>query len=252
MRLSGLDKTMRLRIVLVLAVAVVAAAKLHEYRDDLIVLYHQRVTDPRTIREYFEGHSIRKLQLGAGENYVGGWLNTDIEPKANGVYLDATSDYPFPSGSVHYIFAEHLIEHLPWEGGLKMLKECHRVLGPGGKIRVVTPNLAKLFYLLNNGTDVEARKFIEANRRLFGWPDTPVMPAYVLNKAMREWGHQFIYDPATLRKTFELAGFTEIKERRIGEKTDPIFEGVELRTRSLGEDVWLTNSWGAMAFEAVR
>jgi predicted SAM-dependent methyltransferase len=230
MRLPGLDKAMRFRIFLVLAIAVVAAAKLREYRDDLTVLYHHWVTDPRTIREYFEAHSIRKLQLGAGENYVDGWLNTDIEPKANGVYLDATSDYPFPSGSFHYVFAEHLIEHLQWEGGLKMLKECHRVLGPGGKIRIVTPNLANLF----------------------GWPDTPVMPAYVLNKAMREWGHQFIYDPATLRKTLELAGFTEIKERYIGEKTDPVFEGVELRTRSLGEDVWLTNSWGAMAFEAVR
>jgi predicted SAM-dependent methyltransferase len=192
------------------------------------------------------------LQLGSGDNYVDGWLNTDIEPKANGVYLDATSDYPFPSGSFHYVFAEHLIEHLSWEGGLKMLKESHRVLAPGGKIRIVTPDLAKLLYLMNDGTDVEVKKFIEAAQRLNDWPDTPVMPAYILNKVMREWGHQFIYDPATLRKTLELAGFTEIKERRIGEKTDPIFEKVEFRTRLPLEDVWLTNSWGAMAFEAVR
>jgi len=252
MRLPRVGKTMHFRIFLVLAIVVVAAAKIHERRDDLNVLYHQEITDPRTIREYLEVHSIRKLQLGAGGNYVDGWLNSDIEPNANEVYLDATSDYPFRSGSFHYVFAEHLIEHLPWEGGLKMLKESHRVLAPGGKIRIVTPNLAKLFDLLNDGTNVEARKFIEANRRLFGWPDTPVMPAYVFNKTMREWGHQFIYNPATLRKTFELAGFTEIKEHRIGEKTDPIFEEVEFRTRSLGEDVWLTNSWGAMAFEAVR
>jgi len=252
MRLPRLGKTMHFRIFLVLAIVVVAAAKIHERRDDLNVLYHQEITDPRTIREYLEVHSMRKLQLGAGGNYVDGWLNSDIEPNANEVYLDATSDYPFRSGSFHYVFAEHLIEHLPWEGGLKMLKESHRVLAPGGKIRIVTPNLAKLFDLLNDGTNVEARKFIEANRRLFGWPDTPVMPAYVFNKTMREWGHQFIYNPATLRKTFELAGFTEIKEHRIGEKTDPIFEEVEFRTRSLGEDVWLTNSWGAMAFEAVR
>jgi predicted SAM-dependent methyltransferase len=202
--------------------------------------------------KYFETHSIRKLQLGAGGHSVDGWLNTDIEPKANELYLDATSDYPFPSGSFHYVFAEHLIEHLPWEGGLKMLKECHRVLAPGGKIRIVTPNLAKTFQLINVSTDVEVRKVINASRRLYDWPETPVMPAYVFNKTMREWGHQFIYDPATLRKTFELAGFTEIKERRIGEKTDPIFEGVEFRTRSLGEDIWLTNSWGALAFEAVR
>jgi len=218
MRLSGLDKTTRFRIFLVLAVAAVAAAKFHEYRHDLIVLYHQRFTEPRTIREYFETHSIRKLQLGAGGHSVDGWLNTDIEPKANEVYLDATSDYPFPSGSFHYVFAEHLIEHLPWEGGLKMLKECHRVLAPGGKIRIVTPNLAKTFQLINVSTDVEVRKVIKASRRLYDWPETPVMPAYVFNKTMREWGHQFIYDPATLRKTFELAGFTEIKERRIGSR----------------------------------
>ena len=234
------------------AIAVIAAAKLHERRGDLSLLYHRKFRDPGTIRAYFDTHSVRKLQLGAGGNQVDGWLNTDIEPKANQVYLDATSDYPFPSGSFHYVFAEHLIEHLPWEGGLKMLKECRRVLAPGGKIRIVTPNLAKSFKLLNHGTDSEVRKVIEASRRLFGWPDTPVMPAYVFNKSMREWGHQFIYDPDTLRKTFELAGFTEIKERRIGEKTDPIFEGVEFRTRSRGEDIWLTNSWGAMAFEAVR
>jgi predicted SAM-dependent methyltransferase len=252
MRLSELDKTTRFRIFLILAIAVVAAAKLHERRNDLTILYHQRFTDPRTIREYFETHSIRKLQLGAGGHTVAGWLNTDIEPKANEVYLDATSDYPFPSGSFHYVFAEHLIEHLPWEGGLKMLKECHRVLAPGGKIRIVTPNLVKSFQLINDSAGVEVRKVTEASRRLFDWPDTPVMAAYVFNKTMREWGHQFIYDPATLRKTFELAGFTEIKERRMGEKTDPIFEGVEFRTRSLGEDMWLTNSWGALAFEAVR
>jgi len=252
MRLAKLDKTIRFRIFVVLAIAIVAAAKLHEHRDDLMVLYHQKFTDPRAIREYFEAHSIRKLQIGAGGNSVDGWLNTDIEPKATEVYLDAASDYPFPGGSVHYIFAEHLIEHLPWEGGLKMLKECHRVLAPGGKVRIVTPNLTKLFHLLNGGSNVEARKVIEATRRLFGWPDTPVMPAYVFNKSVREWGHQFIYDPATLRKTFELAGFSEIKERSMEEKTDPVFAEVEFRTRSLGEDVWLTNSWGAMVFEAVR
>ena len=66
MKLPGFDKTMRFRIFLVLAITVVAAAKFHERRDDLIVLYRQRFTDPKTIREYFETHSIRKLQLGFG------------------------------------------------------------------------------------------------------------------------------------------------------------------------------------------
>src|SRR4030095_11960557 len=198
-----MNRATAFRIFLILAIAALAAEKIYEARGNLTLIYHQKMRDPKTIREYFAAHSVRKLQLGAGENYVDGWLNTDIEPKASGAYLDATSTYPFPSGSFHYVFAEHLIEHLPWEDGLKMLKECHRVLAPGGKIRIVTPNLSKLIYLLNDGTDVESREFVEASRRLFGWPDTPVMPAYILNKVMHEWGHQFVYDPVTLGKTFE-------------------------------------------------
>jgi predicted SAM-dependent methyltransferase len=243
---------MGIRILLIFAIAAVLAVKFNQSGGDLLLLYHQRIKDPTTIREYFDAYSVRKLQLGAGGNYIDGWLNTDIEPKPTGVYLDAASDYPFASGSFHYVFAEHLIEHLPWEGGLKMLKECHRVLAPGGKIRIVTPNLARYASLINDNIDLEAQKFVDASRRVFAWPETPVMPAYVFNKAVREWGHQFIYDPATLKKTLELAGFKQIKEYRVGEKTDPVFEEVEYRTRALGADVWLANSWGSMAFEAVR
>ena len=239
-------------VLLIAATAVYVRARVRTVGDDLSVLYHQKVTDPKLIREYWAAHPVKRLQLGAGGNYVDGWLNTDIEPRGDGVYLDATSDFPFPDGSFHFVFAEHLIEHLPWEGGLKMLQESHRVLAPGGRIRIVTPNLEKFIYLLNHGSDDESRRFMDAGRRLNGWPDVPVMPAYIFNKVAREWGHQFFYDPATLRKTFELAGFKEIVERRIGEATDPTFEAVELRTRAADEDMRFTNQWGAMAFEAVR
>jgi len=30
--------------------------------------YRRRITDPRIIRDYFESHSVRKLQLGAGSH----------------------------------------------------------------------------------------------------------------------------------------------------------------------------------------
>ncbi len=256
-----MNKQKLFRVFLIVVVAAVAAMKFQEFGGDLTVtnyfnmaesMYRTHIADPRTIREYFRTQTVRKLQLGAGGNNATGWLNTDIEPHGSEIYLDATSRYPFADGSFQYIFAEHLIEHLPWEGGLAMLKECHRVLAPGGKIRIVTPNLAKLFYLLNASSDIEAQKFIEAERRLFGWADTPVMPVYVINKNVREWGHQFIYDPTSLRRTLEIAGFSEIKEHHTDDKTDPIFGEVEFRTRALGYDVWFTNRWGSMAFEAVR
>ena len=71
------------------------------------------------------------------------------------------------------------------------------------------------------------------------------------NRQVREWG-QFLYDPATLRKSLELAGFKKITERRVDEKTDPVFAEAEIRTRDEGSDLWLINRWESMAFEAVR
>ena len=214
--------------------------------------YRDRIRDPRTIREYLQSQSVRKLQLGAGGNDPQGWLNTDIEPTRNEVYLDATKRFPFPDSSFHYVFSEHVIEHVSWEAGVAMLKECYRVLAPGGKVRVVTPNLAKFIQLLTASADVDAQQFIAAKLRLHGWPESPVNGAYIFNRQVRDWGHQFLYDSATLRKSFELAGFKQIAEYRVEVKTDPVFREAEMRIRNEGTDLWVVNRWEAIAFEAVR
>jgi len=67
-----------------------------------------------------------------------------------------------------------------------------------------------------------------------------------------QWGHRFLYDPATLRKSLELAGFKQISEYRIDDKTDPVFQEVESRTRYKGSDRWVVSNWESMVFEAVR
>src|SRR5262245_54829463 len=142
--------------------------------------YRRWIRDPRVIRDYLESHSVRKLQLGAGGNDPTGWLNTDIVPIRDEVYLDATQRYPFSDGSFQYVFSEHMIQSVPWEGGVAMLKECYRVLAPGGKLRVVTPNLAKFVQLLAGNPDAEAQRFIATRLRLSGWPESPVTGAYIL------------------------------------------------------------------------
>jgi predicted SAM-dependent methyltransferase len=245
---SSDPKANRFRLVLLFIVAILALLVAQsEVRE-----YWGRINDARSIRHYLESYSVRKLQIGAGGNDPAGWLNADIEPTSQEIYLDATVRYPFPDGSFHYVFSEHMIEHVPWEGGVAMLKECYRVLAPGGKVRIVTPNLTKFIQLLTDRADSEAQRFIEAKLELHGWPVTPVPGAYIFNRQVREWGHQFLYDPATLRRSFELAGFKQITEYRVGEKTDPVFQEVEKRTRNQGSALWVVNNWEAMAFEAVR
>jgi len=240
------------RLLLLAMVACVGILAIAQNMQIAFVAYRTRIKDPGVIRAYLNANPVRKLQLGAGGFHPAGWLNTDIEPSNNEVYLDATGRYPFHDGSFQYIFAEHVIEHVPWEGGLAMLQECYRVLATGGKIRIVTPNLTKFIQLLTDRPDDAQRRFIAAKLRFHEWPVTPVSGPYIFNEEMRDWGHRFLYDSATLRKTFKLAGFNKVTEYTVDEKTDPVFVEAEWRNRYPGSNVFLVNNWEAMVFEAVR
>ena len=231
--------------------ACIALLAISDVRNIANNSYRRAIRDPGVIRAYLDSNSIRKLHLGAGGNDPTGWLNTDLFPTRDEVYLNAAEPYPFRDGIFQYIFSEHMIQAIPWEGGVAMLKECYRVLAPGGKLRVVTPNLAKFFHLLTGNPDADAKQFMEAKIRYHGWPERHVTGAYIVNRQVRDWG-PFLYDPATLRKSFERAGFKQITEYRVDEKTDPVFREVEIRTRDEGSDLWLINRWESMAFEAVR
>jgi len=56
--------------------------------------------------------------------------------------LDAGGGLPFRSGALAGILAGEIIEHL--FDPERLLRECHRVLRPGGMLVVTTPNLAGL------------------------------------------------------------------------------------------------------------
>jgi SAM-dependent methyltransferase len=106
-----------------------------------------------------------KLHLGCGAQTPEGWVNVDyfigarlarvpllgwIVRKAgvfglrwpSDVFLhDLRRPFPWRSASAHAIYASHLLEHLTREEGARFLRECHRVLEPGGILRVVVPDL---------------------------------------------------------------------------------------------------------------
>jgi predicted SAM-dependent methyltransferase len=160
------------------------------------------------IADYVREHEIRKVQLGAGGSRLAGWLNTDIEPGGDGLaYLDATKRFPFDDGSVHYIFSEHLIEHLTYDEGKAMIAEAFRVLAPGGRMRVSTPDLRQFIALLDDNPSDEARAYIEGKLQWHEWPNEPNAAAIILNLQMSSWGHKFIYDFETLAGAMVRAGF---------------------------------------------
>lgn len=210
--------------------------------------YHRKMAS-RIIDDYLKGHAVRKLQIGAGPSNLSGWLNTDIEPTDGQAYLDATGVFPLPDGSMDYVFAEQLIEHLTYEQGLVMLKECLRVLKSGGRIRIATPNLNSFIDLFGPSRPAQMEAYVPRELQFHAWPRTADNECYILNQQMRQWGHQFVYSPKMLQAHFQAAGFHDITTQRPGESVDPNLTGIDLR--AYGE-VRFLNEYDVMVFEAAR
>jgi len=160
------------------------------------------------IAEYLRAHEVRKVQLGAGGSRLKGWLNTDIEPGGDGLaYLDATKPFPFEDGAIHYIFSEHVIEHLTYDEGKILIAEAYRVLAPGGKMRISTPDLMQFIALFDENLSEPARDYLQGKLKWHEWPQEPNAAAIILNLQMSSWGHKFMYDFATLSGALTRAGF---------------------------------------------
>jgi predicted SAM-dependent methyltransferase len=156
--------------------------------------------------------------------------------------------FPLPDASFDFVFSEHMIEHLTYAEGQAGLRECFRVLRPGGSIRIATPSLQRLAALYGaEPTDVQRRYVDWAVETLE--PEVDVrFPGVVVNNFFRSWGHRFIYDPETLRHALTTAGFVDVEERSVGESSRPELTGLE---RHLAEHPEL-NQYETFVLEARR
>ena len=216
----------------------------------VILLFFKHLIRPIAIRKYFADHEVRKLQIGAGENLLNGWLNTEFyEPAGDRIFLDAASPFPFPEKSFDYVFSEHVIEHLSREQGLDMLAECFRILKAEGKVRITTPDLRKLmsFYLAET-TDA-GKKYIDWFIEYFNLPRTSNPQCVIINYYMRAWGHQFLYDRKMLQVAMEKVGFVDVREAIPGQSSDRHLQNLEYHWTISG----LENShFDTMVLEARR
>jgi predicted SAM-dependent methyltransferase len=181
------------------------------------------------VRAYLEAHPVRRLHLGAGRNILPGWLNTDVyDDRGDGeiVYLDARKRFPLPAASFDLVYTEHMIEHIPYRDAQACLRECLRVLRPGGCVRVATPSVERLLELYGEQTDLH-RRYVRWSLETFVEDADALLPGFVLNNFFRNWGHEFVYDRDTLRHALETAGFTDVREWNVGESDNPELVGLE-------------------------
>lgn len=85
---------------------------------------------------------MRLVNIGCGAVFHPAWINLDSSPVTKEVQAhDARRRLPFADASVDVVYHAHLLEHLETNDARKFIGECHRILRPGGTLRVVVPDL---------------------------------------------------------------------------------------------------------------
>ncbi|MEM9927284.1 MAG: methyltransferase domain-containing protein [Cyanobacteria bacterium P01_D01_bin.50] len=212
-----------------------ASAKFNNFRKKASSLKRDLArTDQNIIKNYFLNNQIRKLHIGCGNHRLKGWLNADLSSNSAKILrIDATKTFPFDSTQFDYIFSEHMIEHITYSGGEIMLSECFRVLKPGGKLRISTPDFLFLINLYQDNkskiqTDFikhSSDKWIENSPLYKNAPD--FREIFVINNYMRSWGHEFIYDEKVLHYLLEKIGFIKVSRVNVSESQDEALQKLE-------------------------
>lgn len=190
----------------------------------------------RSISSYARNHQVRKLQLGCGPYTLEGWLNSSLYGAKDVVPIDVKKPLPIKSSTFHYVFFEHLIEHLRFSQGQDLVKECFRILKPGGKARIATPDIEFLIELYQPGKSPLQERYLRWATDVFLKDAGTCLDTAVINNFVRDWGHQFIYDYKTLKCALRGVGFVNIEKVSPGESSDPNLRNVESHWKALGKE----------------
>jgi SAM-dependent methyltransferase len=88
---------------------------------------------------------MRYLNLGCGDRFHPNWENGDLYPNDPGVrFVDLLKKIPYGDETFDVVYHSHVLEHFARKAAFFFLTECHRVLKPGGVVRVVVPDLERI------------------------------------------------------------------------------------------------------------
>jgi predicted SAM-dependent methyltransferase len=179
----------------------------------------------RDARRLERGGDPLRLNLASGHHPKPGWINVDLFAPAADLRLDLREPLPFSDNAVAYIYAEHFFEHLEYPNvftslgwdletpespseALGFLRECRRVLMPGGVLDVVVPDAEGMI-----GEYVGRHQVEFPMHPWWGpkWCDTPMHCVNYLFRQGRE--HKYAYDEETLVRVLESTGFVQVTRR---------------------------------------
>lgn len=157
-----------------------------------------------------------KIDIGCGHNVTPGYVGCDARKTGctQHVFDFGQVRWPFKDGSVAEIIMQHSIEHISYRRLPHVLGEARRVLAPGGKLIIRTPDLAFIVeYYLKGKTTPEFppdQRFIAQH---FGENESDLSPGWwavlKLFSGQDYPGneHRFCFDFPTLKNVLAAQGF---------------------------------------------
>ncbi len=199
-----------------------------------------------------------RLNIGCGSNAVPGWVNCDASfrllrfrlgrllrlPRYRRfaglacVGLDARKPLPFAPASANAIYEQHMLYAFDASETLRFFQECHRVLAPGGVLRVNEDDLravaerhlagdAALVDYVRSASHIKARHV--------------ATPGDALSALFKDWASlRWLYDAESLSAHLRAAGFPSVERCGFRQSRIPGIELLEKDNREsvLGQ-VWL-------------
>jgi predicted SAM-dependent methyltransferase len=149
-------------------------------------LVGRSVTRPY-LKKWLARPGFKALNLGGGFVLSDKWLTADMDVRSD-VFMNVNEPLPLPDGVVDVVFSEEVIEHISKSQGEAMLKECLRILKPGGWLRLTTPSL-----------DYFARRALSVPE---GTSE--------INDIFHLHDHRHIYSEQELHETLKSVGFMDV------------------------------------------
>lgn len=181
------------------------------------------------------------VNIGCGTSVPDGWYNIDNSPTIwlsriplarrlfrvpawpkNVRRHNVLKGLPFADARVDFIYSSHTFEHFTYEQSMALTKECLRVLKPGGILRIVVPDLARLVDdYLADPAPLASHTLVK--RLLLGhtWRDLLHPGAH----------HSQMFDARSLLAMMREAGFENPVQSCFGESRIPSVLSVELEER---------------------
>jgi predicted SAM-dependent methyltransferase len=160
------------------------------------------------------------LNVGSGGRGLRDWVNMDATSNHSDIYCthDLRQPLPLEDASVLRIFAEHVVEHIDFQSDVpRVFREFHRVLKPGGVVRIVVPDTARFMqaYLDNDPAQWASLGFANLPEDMNSWME-------LVNHVFHQGGeHCFGWDFTSMSGALWRAGFSRIVRQSYGNSSDP-------------------------------